>query len=163
MVSCYLQATWTWEYRTPQKEGCLTPFFKAGPSASIHACLTVRQKGKWCNEVLHFSKTHCTCAHALMCAFRTDGKIRPFDVSPDGRGQLVATGTELRPPESWGPNPGAASLPPPLSLSSPRSSDQYTLLITANSMVFLSSHLCFHFSFAWFSNHCHCSATGSSY
>lgn len=92
--------------------------------------------------------------HALMCALRTDGKIRPFDVSSDGPGQPVAGGTEQRPPESWGPNPGAASVPPPLSLSSPRSSDQYRLLITANSQLVLFSHLRFHCSFAWFSSLC---------
>lgn len=107
VVNLNLQATWTWEYRTPRKESCLTLFPKpgCGPAASIHACLTVKQRGKWCNQVLHFSKACCTCVHALMCAFRTDGKIKPFDVSPNGRGRLVAAGTELRPPESWGPKP----------------------------------------------------------
>lgn len=159
MVNCYLHATCTSEYRTPwkKKKKETDPFSKARPGTSA---------SKRGNDVINFcifQRPVCTCVHALMCAFRTDGKIRPFDVSPDGSGQLVARGTELRPPESWGPNPGAASFPPPLSLSSPRSSDQYRLLITENSVLVLFSHLRFHFSFAWFSNLCHRSAIGSSY
>ena len=91
--------------------------------------------------------------HAVMCAYRTDGKMRPFDVTPDGPGSLVGRGTEQRPPESWAPSPGACSFPPPFSLSSPPSSDQYWVLITEDSMVVLSfSHLRSHFCFSWFCN-----------
>lgn len=95
------------------------------------------------------------CAHALMCAYRTDGKIRPFDVFPDGPGQLVGRGTEQRPPESWGPSPGACWFPPPLSLSSPPSSDQYWVLITEDSVVVPSlSHLLSHLFLSWLNNLC---------
>lgn len=81
-----------------------------------------------------------------MCAYRTDGKTRAFDATPNGPGQLVGRGTELRPPESLGPSPGACLFPPPLRLSSPPSSDQYWLLITEDSMLVLSlSYLFFHF------------------
>lgn len=81
-----------------------------------------------------------------MCACRTDGKTRSFDVTPNGPGQLVGRGTEQRPPEGLGPSPGACLFPPPLSLSSPPSSDQYWLLITEDSMLVLSfPYLSFYF------------------
>lgn len=143
------------------------PLFKSQAMAHQLRFTRVLQWNKRGNDVINlslFSKAQWMWVHALVCAFRTDGKIRPFDVSPHGPGQLVARGTEQRPPESWGLSPGACSFPPPLSLSSSHSSDQYRVLITEDSMVVLSfSHLLFHFSFAWFYNLCLCSAIGSSY
>lgn len=90
-----------------------------------------------------------------MCACRTDGKTRSFDVTPNGPGQLVGRGTEQRPPEGLGPSPGACLFPPPLSRSSLPSSDQYWLLITEDSMLALSFlYLSFYFKKPPFFHNC---------
>lgn len=62
-----------------------------------------------------------------------------FDATPNGPGPARrGRGTEPGPPEALGPSPGACWFPPPLSPSSPPSSDQYRLLITDDSELLLA-------------------------
>jgi len=86
----------------------------------------------------------CACINMwiCVCAYGTDARRRPFDVSPDGPGQLAGEEQSRGHQRVGPPSPGACSFPPPLSLPSPSSSDQYRVLITKDSTVVLPfSHL----------------------